>query len=137
MSGSGRPVAINPEALGAPSGYSHGMLAPEGGRTLYVAGQIGVAVDGRDLDVPFVGQFATALRNVVAVVEEAGGTAEHVASMTIYIVDKDEYLNALSEVGRAYRSVMGRHFPAMALVEVSALVEPGARLEIQAIAVLP
>ncbi len=133
---SGTPVPINPEALGFPSGYSHGMLAPRGARSLYVAGQIGVDPNGAET-TGFVEQFQRALANVVTVVSEAGGTPENVASLTVYVLDRHQYLNSLREVGTAYRAVMGRHFPAMALLEVSGLVDRHALVEIQAIAVLP
>lgn len=130
-------LPINPAALGAPRGYSNGMLAPAGGRLLFVAGQ--VAWDGGQRLVAggFVEQFAQALANVVAVVREAGGGPEHLARLTIYVADRRQYLADLEAVGAAYRSVMGRHFPAMALVEVQALLEPGALVEVEATAVLP
>ena len=132
----GLPEAINPESLGFPKGYSHGMLGPRGGRSLFVAGQIGVDPKSGE-PAGFIEQFQQALANVVTVVEAAGGTNEHVASLTIYVLDKNQYLNALREVGTAYRAVMGRHFPATALLEVAGLVDHGAQVEIQAIAVLP
>lgn len=131
---------IDPAALGAPSGYSHGILAPAGGRLLFVAGQIGWdEVDGerRLVGEDFGTQFERALTNALTVVREAGGTAEHVARLTVYVTDKREYLADLRAVGAAYRRVMGRWFPAMALVEVAALVEDGAKVEIEATAVLP
>lgn len=129
-------MPVNPEELGFPRGYSHGMLAPTGSRPLFVAGQVGVD-EGATGGEGFTQQFATALSRVVAVVAEGGGGPEHVGSLTIYVVDHREYLDELRQVGEAYRSIMGRHFPAMALVEVSALIEPFAKVEIQAIAVLP
>ncbi len=113
------------------------MLAPAGGRLLFVAGQVGWEGDQRIVSDVFSEQFGRALRNVLAVVGEAGGEPEHVASMTIYVVDHHEYVDQLSAVGAAYRELMGRHFPAMALVEVQALLEAGAKVEIQATAVLP
>lgn len=128
---------INPEALGAPRGYSNGMLAPAGSRLLFVAGQI--AWDGSQTIVSeqFAEQFGQALTNVLAVVESAGGTAQHIGSLTIYVTNKSSYLNELRSVGAVYRKLMGRHYPTMALVEVSALVEPKAQVEIQAIAAIP
>lgn len=128
---------INPAALGAPSGYSNGMLAPAGGRLLFVAGQVGWDGQQRLAGGGFVGQFHQALANVLNVVEEAGGSPEHVARMTIYVADRQAYLAQLEEIGSSYRSLMGKHFPAMALVEVAALLEPGAKVEIEATAVLP
>lgn len=128
---------VNPEALGAPRGYSNGMLAPAGGRLLFVAGQIAWDREHHLAAPDFPGQFGRALDNALAVVREAGGGPEHVARLTIYVTDRREYLSALAEVGEVYRRAMGRHFPAMALVEVQALLEPGAKVEIEATAVLP
>jgi len=129
--------AINPESLGAPKGYSNGMLAPAGGRVLFVAGQIGWNAEQKLVSERFADQFGQALRNVLTVVEHAGGRAEHIGRLTVYVTDKTEYLGALKDVGAAYRLHMGRHYPAMALVEVRALVEPGAKVEIEATAVVP
>ncbi|MEM1206890.1 MAG: RidA family protein [Acidobacteriota bacterium] len=128
---------INPASLGAPKGYSNGMLAPAGGRVLFVAGQIAWDADQRVVSDDFAEQFGRALANVVTVVREAGGEPHHLGELTIYVTDRTEYLGSLSEVGRAYRRLMGRHFPAMALVEVAALLEPDAKVEIQGTAVLP
>lgn len=132
-----RLTPINPEALGAPRGYSNGMLAPAGGRLLFVAGQIGWDGDQRLVEGGFVAQLGQALANVLAVVREAGGEAADVARLTIYVTDRRLYLADLPAVGEAYRRWMGRHYPAMALVEVAALVEPGALVELEATAVLP
>jgi enamine deaminase RidA (YjgF/YER057c/UK114 family) len=129
------PQIINPEALGAPRGYSNGVLL-RGSALLFVAGQIGWDADQRIVEGGFAAQFEQALNNMAAVVREAGGTPENVGRMTIYVASKQEYLDALPEVGAAYRRVMGRHYPAMTLVEVTALLEPGARVEIEATAVL-
>lgn len=131
-----RLTAVNPKALGRPRGYSNGILAPAGGRLLFVAGQIGWDGNQRLVGEGLVEQFAQALANVLAVVREAGGAPEDVARLTLYVTDKGDYLAHLREVGEAYRREMGRHFPAMALVEVSALLEPGAKVEIEATAVL-
>lgn len=128
---------INPEALGAPRGYSNGMLAPAGGRLLFVAGQIGWGRDQRLVGDSFAEQFEQALRNVVTVVEAAGGGARDLGRLTIYVVDKREYMEQLAEVGKAYRRVVGRHYPTMALVEVSGLLEHGAKVEIEATGVVP
>lgn len=136
--GGGRVLTpINPAELGAPSGYSHGVLAPAGGRLLFVAGQIGWDAEHKLVGEAFVDQFPQALANVLSVVRSAGGGPEHVARLTLYVADRSEYSARLEEIGRVYRSLMGRHFPAMALVEVAALLEPGARVEIEATAVLP
>lgn len=128
---------INPASLGAPRGYSNGMLAPAGGRILFVAGQIGWDSQQEVVDGGFAEQFRQALTNVLAVVQAAGGSAEHIGRLTIYVTSKDAYGGELEEIGAAYRSLMGRHYPAMALVEVAALVEEGAVVEIEADAVLP
>lgn len=127
---------VNPEALGAPRGYSNGMLAPAGGRLLFIAGQIGW--DGKQQLVGdgFAAQFEQALANVVRVVAAAGGAASDLARLTLYVVDKGDYLRELAAVGSAYRKIIGQHYPAMSLVEVSALLEPGARVEIEGTAVL-
>lgn len=128
---------INPESLGAPRGYSNGMLGPAGGRLLTIAGQI--AWNGRQelVSDDFAIQFEQALSNVVAVVEAAGGQVQDLAELTLYVVDRFAYTAQLKEVGAAYRRLMGKHFPTMALVEVKGLLEPGAQVEIQGLAVLP
>ncbi|MEO8195305.1 MAG: RidA family protein [Thermoanaerobaculia bacterium] len=133
---SGRLAMINPQALGAPRGFSHGVLAPAGCRLLFVAGQVGW--DGEQILAPggFAPQFERALGNIRAVVESAGGRLEEICRFTIYVTDRTLYERDLSAVGEAYRRVMGRHFPAMALVEVAALLEPGALVEIEATAAL-
>ena len=130
-------IPINPQTLGAPRGYSNGMLAPAGGRLLCVAGQVGWDSQQRVVSEIFAEQFDQALANVLAVVREAGGEAGDLARLTIYVTDHREYLREVARVGELYRQRMGRHFPAMALIEVSALLEPGAKVEIEATAVLP
>ncbi len=129
-------LPINPAALGAPRGYSNGMLGPAGGRLLFVAGQIGWDENQELVDGGFAEQFAQALANVVTVVREAGGEPTDVGNLTIFVIDTREYLATLKEVGAAYREIMGHHYPAMALVGVRALVEPLARVEIQGMAVI-
>ncbi len=133
----GVPQPINPAELGAPRGLSHGLLAPAGGRLRVVGGQVGWDGEQRLVGDAFADQFAQALANVMSVVREAGGGPEHVTRLTIYVTNKREYAGALEAVGRAYRGAMGRHFPAMALLEVAGLLEPGAKVEIEATAVLP
>jgi enamine deaminase RidA (YjgF/YER057c/UK114 family) len=133
----GRPRSINPEELGAPRGYSHGMLAPSGARMLFVAGQVGWDESQELVGDGFAEQFARALVNVVTVVRHAGGGPGHLARLTIYVTDHRDYLASLEEIGAAYRQIMGRHYPAMALVEVKALLEPGAKVEIEGTAALP
>jgi enamine deaminase RidA (YjgF/YER057c/UK114 family) len=132
-----RLVPINPADLGAPRGYSNGVLAPAGGRLLFVAGQIAWDEEQRLIGAGFTEQFYRALANVLAVVREAGGEPADVARLTVYVTDREEYLAARKEVGAAYRALMGKHFPAMALVEVAALLEPKAKVEIEATAVIP
>jgi enamine deaminase RidA (YjgF/YER057c/UK114 family) len=126
---------VNPASLGAPRGYSNGVVL-RGGGVLFVAGQIGWDAERRIVGGGFVAQFARALANVMAVVAEAGGTPESVGRLTIYVTNRQEYMDNLKEVGAAYRGVMGRHFPAMALVQVAALLEAGALVEIEATAVV-
>jgi enamine deaminase RidA (YjgF/YER057c/UK114 family) len=127
---------INPESLGPARGYSNGVLAQPGGALLFVAGQIGWDERQQLVGDDFVEQFDRALANVIAVVEAAGGRAEQIARLTIYVTDKREYLTAQREIGERYRARMNRHFPAMALVEVKSLLEDAARVEIEAIAVI-
>jgi enamine deaminase RidA (YjgF/YER057c/UK114 family) len=132
-----RARPINPEELGAPSGYSHGILAPAGSRLLFVAGQVGWSRDQRIVSPDFAPQFERALDNVLAVVRAAGGGPEHVVRMTLFVRDRTSYRESLKTIGAAWRSRMGRHFPAMTLVEVAALLEEGALVEIEATAALP
>ena len=128
---------INPKANGKPWGYSHGMLAPAGGRMLFVAGQIAWDETQKIVSDDFAEQFGQALGNVVSVVREAGGEPGHIGRLLVFTTSKDEYLADTKRVGEQYRRVMGKHYPAMALVEVKALVDPGAKVEIEAIAVVP
>ena len=125
---------IHSRNLAPPRGYSHGITAS--GRLLFVAGQIGWDARGRIVGSGFVEQFDQALANVLSVVSEAGGSAHSVARLTIYVTDKSEYRAALQEIGERYRARMGKHYPAMTLVEVRALLEDDARVEIEATAVL-
>jgi enamine deaminase RidA (YjgF/YER057c/UK114 family) len=127
---------INPKSLGRPRGYSNGQLTSEGARLLFVAGQIGWDGEQRLVSDDFVEQFDRALRNVLAVVLEAGGAPGGVARMVVYVTDKREYAARAPEIGERWRALMGRHYPAMALVEVKGLLEDGAKVEIEATAVL-
>jgi len=129
-------TTVNPEDLAAPKGFSHGILAPPGAATLYVAGQIGWDRQQQIVSEEFSLQFRQALRNVARVVAEAGGHVSRITRLTIYVTDKQEYLDDLKQIGEVYREVMGRHYPAMALLEVSALVEAGAKVEIEATAAI-
>jgi enamine deaminase RidA (YjgF/YER057c/UK114 family) len=127
---------INPESLGRPRGYTNGLLTTPGARMLFVAGQIGWDENQRLVGEDFVEQFDRALRNLLAVVNEAGGSPDGVARLVVYVTDKREYSARTREIGERWRTLMGRHFPAMTLVEVSALLEDGAKVEIEGIAVL-
>lgn len=126
---------LQPPGWPRPRGYSNGVVAK--GRLVFVAGQVGwnasQALEAGDL----VGQARQALRNVVAVLAEAGAGPEHVCRMTWYLADRDEYLSRLADLGVAYREIMGRTFPAMTAIQVAGFVEPGARVEIEATAVVP
>ena len=126
---------VNPESLAAPRGYSNGMLFPAGGRVLFVAGQIGWDRDG-NFETGLVAQFALALRNVLDVVVAAGGSVQDLGRLTLYVVDKADYVTHHKAIGVAYRQVLGKHFPAMALVEVNGLLEPRALVEIEGTAVI-
>ncbi len=128
---------LRPDGLAPPRGFNHGILAPAGGRHLFVAGQAPTDASGRVAAGDFVAQFERALANVMAVVAAAGGVAENIGRLTIYVTDLDEYKNAGKPLGEAYRRVLGRHYPAMALVQVVGLVDDGARVEIEADAVIP
>lgn len=127
---------INPESLGFPRGYSNAVLAEAGGRMLFVAGQVAWNHDQKIVSADFVEQFDRALANVVAVVNEAGGKPDQIARLVIYVTDKQEYLVRTNEVGERYRRYMGRHFPAMVMVEIKSLLDDKAKVEIEAIAVL-
>jgi enamine deaminase RidA (YjgF/YER057c/UK114 family) len=127
---------INPEALGPPRGYSNGVLTDAGGRLLFVAGQVGWDKDQRIVSENFVEQFDRALANVITVVTEAGGRPDQIARIVLYVTDKKEYLRHVKEIGETYRARMGKHFPAMVLVEVKGLLDDKAKVEIEAVAVL-
>jgi enamine deaminase RidA (YjgF/YER057c/UK114 family) len=126
---------VLPEGWPRPSGYANGVLAQ--GRFLAISGQIGWNESGELVSAEFLDQAAQALRNVLSVLRAAGGGPEHLVRLTWYILDKNEYRAALRELGRAYRDIIGEHYPAMALVVVADLLEEGARVEIEATAVLP
>jgi enamine deaminase RidA (YjgF/YER057c/UK114 family) len=127
-------AVLNPPGWPQPKGYANGVKAR--GEMVFVGGMIGWDPNGK-LPQGFVPQTKQTLENIVAVLKEGGAGPEHVVRMTWYVVDIDEYRNCLPELGKVYRAVMGRNFPAMALVQVRALVEPDARLEIEATAVIP
>ena len=133
---SGRLAIINPTELGAPRGWSNGMLAPAGGRMLFVAGQTARDASGQVSGADFVSQFDRALGNVLAVVNQAGGRPEDIGRLTIYVTDMAQHRASLKPLGEVYRRRMGAHYPAMALVEVTSLVDAQALVEIEATAVL-
>ena len=125
---------INPEALGAPNGFSHGVLTDRSPKLLFIAGQIGSDHKQIIISDDFVEQFDRALANVISVVVAAGGSAEQIARLVIYVTDKQEYRQRRREVGERYRAHMGKHFPAMVLVEVKSLLDDRAKVEIEGIA---
>jgi len=127
---------INPRSLGAPSGYSNGLLTEASGRLLFIAGQIAWNERHEIVSDDFVEQFDKALENVVAVVNEAGGKASDIARLIIYVTDKQAYRERTREVGERYRKHLGKHFPAMVLVQVVGLLDDAAKVEIEGIAVL-
>jgi enamine deaminase RidA (YjgF/YER057c/UK114 family) len=127
---------INPKSLGAPRGYSNGVLTEAGGRLLFIAGQIAWDEQQQIVSPDLVEQFDRALANVIAVVTEAGGKPEQIARLIIYVADKNEYKKHMKEIGERYRARMGKHFPAMVLVEVKSLLEDDARIEIEGLAML-
>jgi enamine deaminase RidA (YjgF/YER057c/UK114 family) len=124
-----------PSGWPRPKGYANGIEAE--GRLVFVAGQIGWTPDGKFEATTLPAQFAQTLDNTLAVLREAGAGPEHVARMTWYITDKRAYLASLAEIGAVWREKMGRHYPAMAVVEVKALIEDAALIEIETTAVVP
>ena len=127
--------SLQPAGWAKPIGYANGMEAR--GRTIFVSGQIGWNAEARFEHQDLAGQVRQALLNIVTILAEAGAGPEHVTSMTWYVLDVKAYKAAQREIGGVYRAVMGRHFPAMAVVEVSGLVEDEALVEIQAVAAVP
>ncbi len=126
---------LHPRTWKRPNGYANGIVAE--GRIVFLAGQVGWNAELKFESDDFVAQVRQALANIVELVAEAGGKPEHITRLTWFVLDKHDYLSRLGELGEAYRGVMGRHFPAMTLVQVGALVEDRAKVEIEAIAVVP
>ena len=126
---------VNPKSLGAPSGYANGLIAE--GRLLFIAGQIASNEEQQIVSDDFVEQFDKALENVVTVVAAAGAEPANIARLVIYVTNKIEYRERRREVGERYRKHMGKHFPAMVLVQVAGLLDDAAQVEIEGIAVLP
>lgn len=127
---------INPASLGNPRGYANGVMTEPGARLLFIAGQIGWNEQQKIVSDDFVDQFDRALTNVIAVVAEAGGRPEQIARLVIYVTNKQEYEERRRAIGERYRARMGKHFPAMVLVEVKGLLDNKAKVEIEGIAVL-
>ena len=126
---------LHPRGWKPAIGYSNGVAAR--GRMIFTGGMIGWNADAEFETDDFAGQTAQALRNIVAVLAEAGAGPEHIVRLTWYVTSKAEYLGSLKELGTAYKQIIGRHYPAMALVQVVALVEDRAKVEIEATAVIP
>jgi enamine deaminase RidA (YjgF/YER057c/UK114 family) len=126
---------LQPPGWAKPRGFSNGISAS--GNLVFIAGQIGWTGESKWEAKDFAGQFRQTLRNTLAVLAEAGGGPEHIVRMTWYVTDKQEYLGALKEVGAAWRELIGRHYPAMAVVQVVALMEDQAKVEIETTAVVP
>ena len=127
---------INPDELGAPRGYSNGLLVEGAGKLLFIAGQIAWNKDQHIISDDFVEQFDRAVANVLTVVTEAGGSPDQIMRLAIYVTNKREYLERTKEVGERYRKHLGKHFPAMILIEVKSLLDDAAKVEIEGIAVL-
>jgi enamine deaminase RidA (YjgF/YER057c/UK114 family) len=125
---------INPSSLATPRGFSHAVVAE--GRVVFLAGQTGIDIDGRVVPGGLVGQFEQALSNLLVALEQAGGRPDQLTSMTIYIVDMEEYLERSSELGRVWRRLVGCEYPAMAGIGVSRLWDEDALVEVQGFAVL-
>jgi enamine deaminase RidA (YjgF/YER057c/UK114 family) len=126
---------LQPPGWARPKGFSNGISCK--GRLVFIGGQIGWSGQGEWIDRSFAGQFRQALKNILEVLAQAGGKPEHLVRLTWYVLDRKEYLASLKELGAAYRELMGRHYPTMAVVQVSGLVENDARLEVEATAVIP
>ena len=126
---------LQPPGWPRAKGYSNGIVAR--GQTIYVGGMVGWNDKEQFETDDFAGQFRQVLLNIVAVLNEAGARPEHIVRMTWYISDKQEYLSSLKEIGAAYRDIIGRHYPVMAVIQVVGFIEDGAKLEIEATAVIP
>jgi len=126
---------LQPADWKSPKGYANGMVAE--GRVVYLGGQVGWNANEVFETEDFVGQVEQALGNIVEILAEAGGQPHHLVRLTWFVTDKREYLDSQRELGGAYQRVLGKHFPAMSLVQVAGLVEEGAKVEIEATAVLP
>ena len=126
---------LQPPSWARARGFSNGIVAS--GKLVFIAGQVGWTGQGEWKEKSFAGQFRQTIQNILDVLAQARGKPEHIVRLTWYVLDRDEYLASLKEVGAAYRDLMGKHYPTMAVVQVSGLVERNARLEIEATAVVP
>jgi enamine deaminase RidA (YjgF/YER057c/UK114 family) len=126
---------LQPPGWATPKGYSNGVVAS--GRQVYLAGQIGWNESQQLVSSAFAGQFRQALQNIVTLLAQAGGRPEHLVRLTWFVTNLDEYRAEVKDIGAAYRDVIGRHYPPMSVVQVAGLVEHGAKVEIEATAVVP
>jgi len=126
---------LQPPEWARPKGFSNGIACT--GKLVFIAGQVGWTGDGKWEARDFAGQFRQTLKNIIEILKEANAKPEHIVRLTWYVLDKKEYIDSLGQVGLAYRELMGRHYPTMAVVQVSGLIEDQARLEIEATAVIP
>lgn len=129
---------IHPSHFPKPRGYANGIITEAaGGRTLHIAGQIGWDKDARIVSPDFAVQFLQALDNVIDIVREAGGATEHIVKLLAFVTDLEAYRAATTAIGEGWRGRLGKYYPAMSLVKVSGLLEPGALVEIEGVAILP
>jgi enamine deaminase RidA (YjgF/YER057c/UK114 family) len=126
---------LQPEGWPRPKGYSNGMAAT--GRTIFISGQVGWDAQCRFVGDTMAVQVGQALANIVTILKVAGATPQHIVRLTWFVTSRDEYNSQLKEIGAAYRSVMGKHFPTMSVVQVAGLMEKEAKVEIEATAVVP
>lgn len=126
---------LQPPDWARPKGYANGVSTR--GQLVFVSGIVGWTPQGEFATLEFAGQVDQALQNIVAILREANARPEHIVRMTWYVLDKNEYLNSTKEIGASYRAIIGKHYPAMTVVQVAGLVEENARVEIEATAVIP
>jgi enamine deaminase RidA (YjgF/YER057c/UK114 family) len=126
---------LQPPKWARPRGYANGLVMS--GRLIFIAGQIGWDAQQQFHSDDFADQTQQALQNILTILAEAGGQAEHIARLTWYVVDKHDYLTSIPKLGRVYRDLMGKHYPVMSVVQVMALIEDAAKVEIEATAVIP
>lgn len=126
---------LQPPDWARPRGYANGVATQ--GAMVFLSGIVGWTAQGEFVSNEFVGQVRQALQNIVTILQEANARPEHIARMTWYVLDKNEYIAATKEMGVVYREIIGKHYPAMTVIEVSGLIEPHARVEIEVTAVVP